>query len=72
VKDANNCTSTDDATVVVIPYCVKVMNAFTPNGDGMNDRWLVTQGSGCTKRISVAVFNRYGQAVYKNDDYQND
>jgi gliding motility-associated-like protein len=72
VKDANNCTSTDATTVTVIPYCVNVMNAFTPNGDGQNDRWLVTNGSGCTKKIVVAVYNRYGQLVYKNDNYQND
>ena len=71
VKDVNNCTSTDNMTVTVIPFCVSVMNAFTPNGDGRNDRWLVTNG-GCATRISVTVFNRYGNLVYKNDNYQND
>jgi len=71
VRNTQNCTSTDNAVVNVIPYCVKVMNAFTPNGDGMNDRWLVTTGASCTKQIAVAVFNRYGNVVYKNDNYQN-
>ena len=71
VRNTDNCTSTDNAVVNVIPYCVKVMNAFTPNGDGMNDRWLVTIGASCTKQIAVAVFNRYGNVVYKNDNYQN-
>ncbi len=71
VRNTDNCTSTDNAVVNVIPYCVKVMNAFTPNGDGMNDRWLVTTGASCTKQIAVAVFNRYGNVVYKNDNYQN-
>ena len=72
VLDANGCLSTDNALVTVIPYCIKVMNAFTPNGDGQNDRWLVTNGAACTKRIAVAVFNRYGNVVYKNDNYNND
>jgi gliding motility-associated-like protein len=72
VTDANGCISTDVAVVTVIPYCIKVMNAFTPNGDGMNDRWLVTTGAACTKQISVAVYNRYGNIVYKNDNYKND
>ncbi|MEI2739254.1 MAG: gliding motility-associated C-terminal domain-containing protein [Chitinophagaceae bacterium] len=72
VTDQNGCISTDNALVTVIPYCIKVMNAFTPNGDGMNDRWLVTTGASCTKQIAVAVFNRYGNIVYKNDNYQND
>ena len=71
VRNSDNCTSTDNVLVTVIPYCVKVMNAFTPNGDGTNDRWIVTNGTGCTNLVKVRVFNRYGQEVYKNDNYQN-
>jgi gliding motility-associated-like protein len=71
VKDNNNCTSTDNALVTVIPYCIKVMNAFTPNGDGVNDKWLVTNGGACTKQVIAKVFNRYGDVVYSNDNYQN-
>jgi gliding motility-associated-like protein len=72
VTDANGCSATDNTMVTVIPYCIKVMDAFTPNGDGMNDRWLVTNGASCTKQIAVNVYNRYGGLVYKNDNYQND
>ena len=71
VINNNNCTSTDNAIVNVIPYCIKVMNAFTPNGDGTNDRWIVTNGSACTNLVKVRIFNRYGQEVYKNENYQN-
>jgi len=73
VRDNNNCVSTDNVLVHVLPYCIKVMDAFTPNGDGMNDRWLVVNNGGvCTRQISVSVFNRYGSVVYKNDNYNND
>jgi len=71
VTDANGCLSTDNAQVMVIPYCIKVMNAFTPNNDGMNDRWLVTNGAPCTERIFVEVYNRYGNEVYRNENYLN-
>ena len=71
VKNTENCTSTDDVKITVLPYCVKVMNAFSPNGDGANDRWLVTNATGCTNRVKAAVFNRYGQQVYINENYQN-
>lgn len=71
VRDQNNCTSTDNATVTVIPYCLSVKNAFTPNGDGINDLWIVTNSTACYTRLSVAVYNRYGGVVYKNDNYQN-
>ncbi|HEX6180590.1 MAG TPA: gliding motility-associated C-terminal domain-containing protein, partial [Chitinophagaceae bacterium] len=72
VKDVNGCTSMDNATVTVLPYCVKASAAFTPNGDGTNDMWLVTTSGGCTQKISVVVYNRYGAVVYKNDNYNND
>lgn len=71
IVDNNNCTSTDAATITVIPYCVKVMNAFSPNGDGKNDLWLVTDGAPCTGQILVSVYNRYGGLVYKNENYRN-
>jgi gliding motility-associated-like protein len=71
VKDLNNCTSVDSAKVTVIPYCAKPMEAFTPNGDGINDRWLVTSGS-CTNKVNVSVFNRYGNIIYRKDNYSND
>jgi gliding motility-associated-like protein len=68
---ANGCTASDEITIQVAPYCVKPMNAFSPNGDGINDHWSVTTGS-CLNRASVDVFNRYGAVVYHNDNYQND
>jgi len=44
---------------------------FTPNNDGLNDSFIVPclalyPGS------SLAVFNRWGDEVYRNSDYQND
>ncbi|MEO7524070.1 MAG: gliding motility-associated C-terminal domain-containing protein, partial [Ferruginibacter sp.] len=72
ITDNNNCVATDETKVVVEGYCTNPMNAFTPNGDGRNDRWLATSGNGCASKVSVSVFNRYGTIVYKNDKYQND
>lgn len=73
VRGNNNCVSTDNVLVTVLPYCIKVMDAFTPNGDGMNDRWLVVNNGGvCVRQISVGVYNRYGNLVYNNDNYNND
>jgi gliding motility-associated-like protein len=48
------------------------MDAFTPNHDGTNDRWLVTlNGSSCVTKIVAAVYNRYGGLVFKDENYQN-
>ncbi len=72
VVETSGCTSSDNVVVTVIPYCVKPMNAFTPNGDGFNDRWLVTSGGSCTQQVIAKVFNRYGELVYSNENYNND
>lgn len=71
VINDEGCTSTDDMIVHVIPFCINPKNAFTPNGDGINDKWMVTTGDACTSQIMVKVFNRYGSEVYANNNYQN-
>ena len=68
--NSNGCAASDTVRVTVIPYCIKPMAIFTPNGDGLYDRWLATNGA-CTKNITAQIFNRYGAIVYENKDYQN-
>ena len=64
-----NCTATDFLTVkILLP--VKVPNAFSPNGDGINDTWEITNLFDYPG-ASVEVFNRYGQPVYRSAGYQN-
>jgi gliding motility-associated-like protein len=47
------------------------MVAITPNGDGINDRWLVGV-EGCYVNAAVHIYNRYGSAIYDNNNYKND
>lgn len=71
VKNEIGCTASDDVLVKVIPYCIKVRNAFTPNGDGVNDLWLVYDNFECLRNVAVHVFNRYGNEVFVSKDYRN-
>ncbi len=50
---------------------VFVPEGFSPNGDGINDR-LVVQGVAPGQTMRLSVFNRWGQAVYEQEDYKND
>lgn len=68
---SNGCSATSSVVITVIPYCIKVMEAFTPNGDGINDFWLITQGN-CLKTAKAQVFNRNGGKVYESNNYRND
>ena len=70
VTNAQGCFATDDVILTVLPYCIKPMEAFTPNGDGVNERWLVTNGN-CVIDINAQVFNRYGAKVFESNDYKN-
>lgn len=72
VTATNGCVSSDNVNVNVLPDCIKVLDAFTPNGDGLNDRWIVTNNGGtCARQVHVRVFNRYGNIVYENANYTN-
>lgn len=73
VTDANGCSGSDTVRVNVSDICINIMDAFTPNGDGFNEKWMVTgpSGSSCARRIEAAVYNRYGGLIYRNDNYQN-
>jgi gliding motility-associated-like protein len=70
VTTAQGCFAVDDVTIEVVPYCIKPMNAFTPNGDGINELWLITNGN-CLKTAKAQVFNRYGAKVFESNDYKN-
>jgi gliding motility-associated-like protein len=64
-----------DCSSALVPVTIKVFdsvrifipNAFTPNGDGANDRWhIIIQG--LTKKFQVNVFNRWGSMVFSSND----
>ncbi len=58
-----NCQASDTVTVRVARP-VKIPNAFSPNGDGINDTWLITHLEDYPNSI-VEIFNRYGKSVHK-------
>jgi gliding motility-associated-like protein len=65
VTDSNNCIGTDTLTVVE-KQCLEgfyIPNAFTPNGDGINDvfRPLLF---GDVSSFKFEIFNRWGQKVF--------
>lgn len=45
-----------------------IPNAFTPNNDGLNDRWNIP-GLWAFPLAEVRVYNRYGQLVFNNKGY---
>lgn len=57
-------TTTSDAFIIRISESeLKVPNAFSPNGDGVNDVFRVKHKS--LVRFNAYVFNRWGQELYR-------
>ncbi len=66
-RTINGCEAKDDITIkVFVAAEIYVPNAFTPNGDGTNDI-LKPILVGIKELKYFAVFNRYGQLVYKTN-----
>lgn len=69
VNGEGNCSSSKQIFVEVVKQ-LKIPNAFSPNGDGINDKWIIT-GLETFPDNKVEVFNRYGQVIFSVTGYDN-
>ncbi|MBX2907873.1 MAG: gliding motility-associated C-terminal domain-containing protein [Taibaiella sp.] len=72
VTDTNGCKGEWSAVFMDIPCnSVFILAGFSPNGDGINDKWYV---SGLTEypKNTVQVFDRWGDLVYEKTNYQGE
>ena len=62
------CQITDSVTVIVTnQHIIYVPNAFTPNGDGVNDVYKVFP-RGSLKFLDLAIYDRWGEKVFESYD----
>jgi gliding motility-associated-like protein len=45
-----------------------VPNAFTPNSDGVNDKFCLDGWSDCVKNFEIVIFDRWGEKVFESKD----
>jgi gliding motility-associated-like protein len=67
VTSADGCIASDEVTVKVLKT-PGIPNTFSPNGDGIHDKWEIQYLNtypGCT----VEIYNRYGQLVFQSTGY---
>ncbi|OJV51903.1 MAG: hypothetical protein BGO31_08955 [Bacteroidetes bacterium 43-16] len=68
VTAVNRCGSFTDEVMVEVIDCVcsvKVPDAFTPNGDGLNDALAPVFAPGCNMQaFNFRIYNRFGQLVF--------
>ncbi|MBE7648432.1 gliding motility-associated C-terminal domain-containing protein [Tenacibaculum finnmarkense] len=72
ITSTSPCTKNKTATIR-IKRNQEVANGFSPNGDGVNDTWIVLPdvANKYPKNI-MRIYNRHGNLVYKALTYNND
>lgn len=67
-ENSNGCMDTATAQITKLQNCeVVVPNAFTPNGDGLNDYLYPLNALGLND-LEFRVFNRFGQLIFESRD----
>ncbi|MGC6470118.1 MAG: gliding motility-associated C-terminal domain-containing protein [Flavobacteriales bacterium] len=68
VTDNNGCEFYDELTLPVI-YDSCLFNAFSPNGDQINDTWAINS-SFLFENTEVLIYNRWGAKVFQSLGYK--
>ena len=72
VKTDQNCVDTAYQDIFVkSAYNNYVPNAFSPNGDGVNDTWRIRGIEGYPNNY-IRIFNMWGNRVYHKHGYRNE
>ncbi|TPE45466.1 Ig-like domain-containing protein [Pontibacter mangrovi] len=67
ITTAEGCVDTASVTVEVIP-AIEVPNAFSPNGDNVNEVWEIKNYEDYPD-MRVEVFNRWGNKIFSSKGY---
>jgi len=69
VTNVSGCLSRASQEVYITPFFVP--NAFTPNGDGLNDRFFDGGYLTDLNSYEMTIFNRWGKKVFANSRYND-
>jgi gliding motility-associated-like protein len=68
-----SCSDTAQKIIVVnTEHTIYAPTAFTPNYDGMNDKFRVFVANANTKEWRFIVYNRWGEIVFNTEDYEQE
>ncbi len=62
------CPEIKDSMVIIINP-LKIHKGFSPNGDGINDLFVIPTPN--AEKISIRIYNRAGILVFESNDYNN-
>ncbi|MBL7934732.1 MAG: gliding motility-associated C-terminal domain-containing protein, partial [Bacteroidia bacterium] len=74
VKSKNGACESNECILVIVESDCKsnadysTPNAFTPNGDGLNDAFCLQGWDECSTTFYIAIFDRWGEKVFDSSD----
>ena len=68
VTSYEGCNSSDAVQILWGGTPFYIPNAFTPNGDGLNDTFGPIPRYDYVNRYHMSIFNRWGQMIYETSD----
>jgi hypothetical protein len=70
INDGSACSATSSVNVLVdTRNLIYIPNAYTPDGDGINDGFVVYDGLGLVEQIeSLQIFDRRGLKIYETSN----
>jgi large repetitive protein len=72
VTNASGCAESKTFTITVMDDVAKVKayNIMSPNGDGVNDKWVIDNIDAYPNN-EIKIFDRTGRAIYSKKGYDN-
>ncbi len=71
ILNGTTCSDTASAKVDVVRCnTYYIPNAFSPNGDNVNDRFIVTGQFKNVEDFEMMIFDRWGRLIFHTSDYQ--
>jgi gliding motility-associated-like protein len=70
VTSTEQCKSTDSVTILFSGEPFWMPNAFSPNGDGLNDVFKPVQRYDYVSSYHFSVYSRWGELIFETSDIE--
>ena len=73
ITNEQGCTASSNFPIIVLnTRNIYIPTAFSPNNDGLNDIFQIFVGKNVVQVNDFAIFDRWGEEVYRNKDFLPD